>query len=64
MIKKKVLVQGSLKSLQEFFSSPFNREFQPLALVTDELGKVVQAVKGGGGNLLKFSRLITCRVSL
>ena len=46
MIKKKVLVQGSFKSLQEFFSSPFNREFQPLALVTDELGKVVQAVRG------------------
>ena len=53
MIKKKVLVHGSLKSLREFFSSPFSVEFAPLAIVTDEPINVALALnpQGGGGNL-------------
>ena len=40
MIKKKVLVHGSLKSLNEFFNSPSSLEFEPLAILTDESEKV------------------------
>ena len=51
MIKKKVLLHGSLKSLREFFSSPFSLEFAPLAIVTDEPINVTLALnpQGGGG---------------
>ena len=53
MIKKKVLVHGSVKSLSEFVSSPFSAEFEPLALVTDEFLNLSMAIRrqGGGGNL-------------
>ena len=50
MIKKKVLVHGSVKSLSEFVSSPFSTEFEPLALVTDEflnLSMALNPARGG-----------------
>lgn len=49
MIKKKVLVHGSLKSLQEFFSSPFSVEFAPLAVGSDDADKFVAEIRKGGG---------------
>ena len=64
MIKKKVIVQGSLQSLSEIFSSPFNREFEPLAILTDEPEKVTQAVKRAGGRNLRFLLLIHSHVFL
>ena len=45
MIKKKVIVQGSLQSLSEFFSSPFNKEFEPLAILTNEPEKINQSIR-------------------
>ena len=63
MIKKKVIVQGSLQSLSEFFSSPFNREFEPVTILTDEPEKVTQVVRrqGGGVHNLRFLPLIHSR---
>ena len=59
MIKKKVLVHGSVKSLSEFVSSPFSTEFEPLALVTDEFLNLSMTIRqhGGGGGHLKSLRL-------
>ena len=51
MIKKKVLVHGSPKSLREFFSSPFSVEFAPLAIVTDEPINVALALNPARGGL-------------
>ena len=48
MIKKKVLVQGSLKSLYEFFSSNFSLEFNPVAVLTDDPDRIATALRGGG----------------
>ena len=53
MIKKKVLVHGSLKSLSEFFSSPFSVEFAPLAVVTDDTEKVTVSIRKGWGTDLE-----------
>ena len=36
MKKKKVLVHGSIDTLTEFLQSPFNAEYQPLALVSED----------------------------
>ena len=49
MIKKKVLVHGSLNSLSDFFSSPFNREFEPLAILTDDISKITLCARSTGG---------------
>ena len=50
MIKKKVLVQGSLQSLQEFFNSKLSVEFEPLAILTDGISKLtLSASRQGGG---------------
>lgn len=52
MIRKKILVHGTEKSLAEFFTSPFNEEYEPLAILTEE--KNFAAVKtrtGGGGEI-------------
>lgn len=49
MIKKKVLVHGLLKSLQDFFSSPFSVEFAPLSVVSDDADKFVAEIRKGGG---------------
>ena len=49
MIKKKVLVHGSLKSLSEFVKSPFNAEYKALAFVTDEPLSVSAALLPQGG---------------
>ena len=49
MIKKKVIVQGSLQSLSEFSSSPFNREFEPVAILTNEPEKVNQSIRATKG---------------
>ncbi|MBR5913114.1 MAG: hypothetical protein IKZ58_01945 [Selenomonadaceae bacterium] len=51
MIKKKVLVQGSLQSLQEFFSSKFNVEFEPLAILTDATSKLMLSMSSTSGTL-------------
>ena len=50
MKKKKVLVYGSLNSLQEFLQSPFNAEYYPLALVSEDFeGIDIDSRNGGGG---------------
>lgn len=50
MIKKKVLVQGSLKTLHDFFSSKFSFEFDPVAVLTDEVDKIAVIFRQGGGS--------------
>lgn len=64
MIKKKVLVQGSLKTLHDFFSSKFSFEFDPVAVLTDEVDKIAVIFRQGGGavNLLMLTRRKICRV--
>ena len=66
MIKKKVIVQGSLQSLSEFFSSPFNREFEPVVILTDEPEKnyIICKVDRGGVHNLRFLPLIHSRALL
>ena len=63
MIKKKVLVQGSLKTLHDFFSSKFSFEFDPVAVLTDEVDKIAVIFRQGGAvNLLMLTRRKICRV--
>ena len=48
MINKKVLVCGSLDSLQEFLNSPFNRTYEVAAILTEEKARI-DAIRTGGG---------------
>ena len=57
MIKKKVLVQGSLQTLQNFFTSKFNVEFELLGILTDTTSKrTLSAILTGGVRNLRFLR--------
>ena len=47
MKKKKVLVHGSLNSLQEFFNSPFNRTYEVEAVIAEN-GVTTPILTGGG----------------
>lgn len=49
MIRKKILVHGTEKSLAEFFTSPFNAGYEPLAILTDEKNFDAVSTRTGGG---------------
>ena len=52
MIRKKILVHGTEKSLAEFFTSPFNAGYEPLAILTDEKNfAAVRTRTGEGGEI-------------
>lgn len=58
MKKKKVLVHGSIESLKEFLQSPFNADYEPLALVSEEFENVdIDSQNGGGYEYLAPSKL-------
>lgn len=59
MIKKKVLVYGSLDSLQEFLQSPFNAGYYTLALVSEDFeGIDINSQVGGGRAEIRTYRAV------
>lgn len=49
MKKKKVLVYGSLKSLQEFFTSTFNSTYKVAAVILTDAPTNTVSIREGGG---------------
>ena len=49
MVRKKVLVEGNLNSLQEFLNSPFNRIYDIQAILTENR-VTTPFITGGASN--------------